>query len=69
MENGAPMQSYLYRRLSCWLLSSDTQLRSNSERDKNLRIILATLFITPGFSSSLLGMNIDLLEQNAVKFW
>jgi hypothetical protein len=31
--------------------------------------LLATLFIPLSFSSSLLGMNIDLLGQNAVKFW
>lgn len=39
-----------------------------SERVKKLTL-LATLFIPLSFSSSLLGMNIDLLGQNAVKFW
>ncbi|KAB8229428.1 uncharacterized protein BDW43DRAFT_322211 [Aspergillus alliaceus] len=39
-----------------------------SQRVKRLTL-LATLFIPLSFSSSLLGMNIDLLEQNAVKFW
>ncbi|RAL14030.1 uncharacterized protein BO97DRAFT_469319 [Aspergillus homomorphus CBS 101889] len=39
-----------------------------SERLKKLTL-LATLFIPLSFSSSLLGMNIDLLGQNAVKFW
>ncbi|KAJ5129352.1 uncharacterized protein N7515_005391 [Penicillium bovifimosum] len=39
-----------------------------SERLKKLTL-LATLFIPLTFSSSLLGMNIDLLGQNAVKFW
>ena len=31
--------------------------------------LLATLFIPLSFTASLLGMNIDLLGQNAVKFW
>ncbi|KAJ5715178.1 uncharacterized protein N7483_012359 [Penicillium malachiteum] len=31
--------------------------------------LLATLFIPVSFSSSLMGMNIDLLGQNTVKFW
>lgn len=39
-----------------------------SERLKRLTL-LATLFIPLAFSSSLLGMNIDLLGQNAVRFW
>lgn len=39
-----------------------------SERVKKLTL-LATLFIPLGFSSSLLGMNIELLGQNAVSFW
>lgn len=39
-----------------------------SERLKKLTL-LATLFIPLSFSSSLLGMNIDLLGQNAVKSW
>ncbi|KAL7936455.1 hypothetical protein V8C35DRAFT_295533 [Trichoderma chlorosporum] len=39
-----------------------------SERVKKLTI-LATLFIPLNFSSSLFGMNIDLLQQNAVRFW
>jgi Mg2+ and Co2+ transporters len=39
-----------------------------SGRVKRLTL-LATLFIPLSFSSSLLGMNIDLLGQNAVKFW
>ncbi|KAL4744599.1 hypothetical protein BDW72DRAFT_208891 [Aspergillus terricola var. indicus] len=39
-----------------------------SERLKRLTL-LATLFIPLTFSSSLLGMNIDLLGQNTVKFW
>lgn len=39
-----------------------------SRRVKRLTL-LATLFIPLSFSSSLLGMNIDLLGQNAVKFW
>ncbi|KAH8431047.1 uncharacterized protein LDX57_008708 [Aspergillus melleus] len=39
-----------------------------SERLKKLTL-LATLFIPLTFSSSLLGMNIDLLGQNAVKYW
>ncbi|KAL2833319.1 hypothetical protein BDW59DRAFT_138472 [Aspergillus cavernicola] len=39
-----------------------------SERLKRLTL-LATLFIPLTFSSSLLGMNIDLLGQNAVRFW
>ncbi|KAJ5555221.1 hypothetical protein N7535_007661 [Penicillium sp. DV-2018c] len=39
-----------------------------SERVKKLTL-LATLFIPLTFSSSLLGMNIDLLGQNAVRFW
>ncbi|KAK2791243.1 hypothetical protein FQN53_006084 [Emmonsiellopsis sp. PD_33] len=39
-----------------------------SQRLKRLTL-LATLFIPLTFSSSLLGMNIDLLGQNAVKFW
>jgi hypothetical protein len=39
-----------------------------SRRLKRLTL-LATLFIPLSFSSSLLGMNIDLLGQNAVKFW
>lgn len=39
-----------------------------SERLKKLTL-LATLFIPLTFSSSLLGMNIDLLGQNAVRFW
>jgi hypothetical protein len=39
-----------------------------SERLKKLTL-LATLFIPLSFCSSLLGMNIDLLGQNAVKFW
>lgn len=39
-----------------------------SERVKKLTI-LATLFIPLNFSSSLFGMNVDLLGQNAVRFW
>ncbi len=39
-----------------------------SERVKKLTL-LATLFIPLSFSSSLFGMNIDLLEQNTVGFW
>jgi pseudouridine-5'-monophosphatase len=39
-----------------------------SRRVKRLTL-LATLFIPLSFSSSLLGMNVDLLGQNAVKFW
>ncbi|PLB49704.1 hypothetical protein P170DRAFT_409284 [Aspergillus steynii IBT 23096] len=39
-----------------------------SERLKKLTL-LATLFIPLTFSSSLLGMNIDLLGQNTVKYW
>ncbi|KAJ5948679.1 hypothetical protein N7454_001986 [Penicillium verhagenii] len=39
-----------------------------SKRVKRLTL-LATLFIPLNFSSSLLGMNIDLLGQNAVKSW
>jgi Mg2+ and Co2+ transporter CorA len=39
-----------------------------SQRVKRLTL-LATLFIPLSFSSSLLGMNVDLLGQNAVKFW
>jgi Mg2+ and Co2+ transporter CorA len=39
-----------------------------STRVKRLTL-LATLFIPLSFSSSLLGMNIDLLGQNSVKFW
>ncbi|KAJ5383487.1 hypothetical protein N7517_001398 [Penicillium concentricum] len=39
-----------------------------SERLKKLTL-LATLFIPLSFCSSLMGMNIDLLGQNAVKFW
>jgi hypothetical protein len=39
-----------------------------SERLKRLTL-LATLFIPLSFSSSLLGMNVDLLGQNAVRFW
>ncbi|KAJ5176975.1 uncharacterized protein N7482_002852 [Penicillium canariense] len=39
-----------------------------SSRVKRLTL-LATLFIPLSFTSSLLGMNIDLLGQNAVKFW
>ncbi|GKZ42702.1 hypothetical protein AbraIFM66951_002634 [Aspergillus brasiliensis] len=39
-----------------------------SERLKRLTL-LATLFIPLSFSSSLLGMNIDLLGQNSVEFW
>ncbi|CAG8189722.1 unnamed protein product, partial [Penicillium nalgiovense] len=39
-----------------------------SARLKKLTL-LATLFIPLTFSSSLLGMNIDLLGQNAVRFW
>ncbi|KAK2825695.1 hypothetical protein FQN49_007459, partial [Arthroderma sp. PD_2] len=39
-----------------------------SERLKKLTL-LATLFIPLTFTSSLLGMNIDLLGQNAVRFW
>lgn len=39
-----------------------------SERVKKLTL-LATLFIPLSFSASLLGMNIDILGQNAVKFW
>ena len=39
-----------------------------SERVKKLTL-LATLFIPLSFSSSLMGMNIDLLGQNTVKFW
>jgi Mg2+ and Co2+ transporter CorA len=39
-----------------------------SERVKKLTI-LATLFIPLNFSSSLFGMNVDLLQQNAVRFW
>ncbi|KAG5299042.1 hypothetical protein I7I50_07710 [Histoplasma capsulatum G186AR] len=39
-----------------------------SERLKKLTL-LATLFIPLTFCSSLLGMNVDLLGQNSVKFW
>ncbi|KAL7926930.1 hypothetical protein ACQKWADRAFT_93152 [Trichoderma austrokoningii] len=39
-----------------------------SGRVKKLTI-LATLFIPLSFCSSLFGMNIDLLQQNAVRFW
>ncbi|KAI5460820.1 hypothetical protein BGZ63DRAFT_387874 [Mariannaea sp. PMI_226] len=39
-----------------------------SERVKKLTL-LATLFIPLSFSSSLFGMNIDLLEQGTVRFW
>lgn len=39
-----------------------------SERVKKLTI-LATLFIPLNFCSSMFGMNIDLLQQNAVRFW
>lgn len=39
-----------------------------SERVKKLTL-LATLFIPLSFSSSLFGMNIDLLGQNSVRFW
>lgn len=39
-----------------------------SERLKKLTL-LATLFIPLTFCSSLLGMNVDLLGQNAVRFW
>ncbi|KAL7948776.1 hypothetical protein V8C42DRAFT_312303 [Trichoderma barbatum] len=39
-----------------------------SARVKKLTI-LATLFIPLNFCSSLFGMNIDLLQQNAVRFW
>lgn len=39
-----------------------------SERLKRLTL-LATLFIPLNFSSSLFGMNIDLLGQGKVKFW
>ena len=39
-----------------------------SERLKRLTL-LATLFIPLTFTSSLMGMNIDLLGQNAVRFW
>ncbi|EHA20061.1 hypothetical protein ASPNIDRAFT_39476 [Aspergillus niger ATCC 1015] len=39
-----------------------------SERVKKLTL-LATLFIPLSFSSSLLGMNIDLLGQNSVQSW
>lgn len=39
-----------------------------SERVKKLTL-LATLFIPLSLSSSLLGMNIDVLVQNAVRFW
>ena len=39
-----------------------------SDRLKKLTL-LATLFIPLNFTSSLLGMNIDLLGQNAVRFW
>ncbi|KAJ9300379.1 hypothetical protein DTO217A2_7959 [Paecilomyces variotii] len=39
-----------------------------SERLKKLTL-LATLFIPLNFTSSLMGMNIDVLVQNAVNFW
>jgi len=39
-----------------------------SERLKKLTL-LATLFIPLSFSTSLFGMNIDLLGQNTVRFW
>jgi Mg2+ and Co2+ transporter CorA len=39
-----------------------------SGRVKKLTL-LATLFIPLSFTASLLGMNIDLLGQNAVRFW
>ncbi|KAH8666555.1 hypothetical protein BX600DRAFT_461982 [Xylariales sp. PMI_506] len=39
-----------------------------SERLKKLTV-LATLFIPLSFSSSLFGMNIDLLGQSSVRFW
>lgn len=39
-----------------------------SRRLKKLTL-LATLFIPLSFSASLLGMNIDLLSENAVRFW
>ncbi|RDW79836.1 hypothetical protein BP6252_04474 [Coleophoma cylindrospora] len=39
-----------------------------SERVKKLTV-LATLFIPLNFSSSLFGMNVDLLVQNKVRFW
>ncbi|CAG8278592.1 unnamed protein product [Penicillium salamii] len=39
-----------------------------SERLKRLTL-LATIFIPLTFTSSLMGMNIDLLGQNAVRFW
>ncbi|KAJ4415135.1 hypothetical protein N0V82_007505 [Gnomoniopsis sp. IMI 355080] len=39
-----------------------------SQRLKKLTV-LATLFIPLGFSTSLFGMNIDLLGQSSVKFW
>ncbi|KAJ4394347.1 hypothetical protein N0V93_003564 [Gnomoniopsis smithogilvyi] len=39
-----------------------------SQRLKKLTV-LATLFIPLGFSTSLFGMNIDLLGQSTVKFW
>lgn len=45
--------------------------RKAIEQSKRLKklTLLATLFIPLNFCSSLLGMNIDLLGQNAVKFW
>lgn len=39
-----------------------------SQRLKRLTL-LATLFIPLSFTSSLLGMNVDLLIQNSVRFW
>lgn len=50
------------------LFRIQTQAIEQSERLKRLTL-LATLFIPLTFSSSLLGMNIDLLGQNAVRFW
>lgn len=50
------------------LFRIQTQAIEQSERLKRLTL-LATLFIPLTFSSSMLGMNIDLLGQNAVRFW
>lgn len=43
----------------------------NIEQSKRLKklTVLATLFIPLSFSSSLFGMNVDLLGQSTVRFW
>ncbi|OQE22199.1 hypothetical protein PENFLA_c013G06131 [Penicillium flavigenum] len=45
--------------------------RKAIEQSKRLKklTLLATLFIPLNFSSSMMGMNIDLLGQNTVRFW